>query len=475
MKLSDKRKKQIIKESFGQRDVQTVRDRIEKMNAKAKEGLGPDDFLFSLDPDAMIDSGIDTDQYFADEEERYYDDAREALAASLHSHAGQDLTHAGQDDNVIDIGVSDNDAEDMEKPLGRGGMVGMGRRASMRENKSFGLKEVMSSYMKKCQHLNECGCQMKSPFNAPEDEPQGYMLVQNLEKIAKKAGELTGVAKYTDDAEPWVESKINSAAEHIDAVYDYIKYGRDKKSDMHGEMVNEKRLRNSIRKPVLEQTNTSSTPGPTRLPRNGQLTPISAPAPAKPNVTAPAARRPVPHRAPVNAVQSCNLIFDPATQRSFINHLSRLHRGLVTNNPTVANYELRAHNASVTNVFGQYLVNIMSMFPGNFDGYRESPLGIRLSRWIGEVRNILTIPGVNRNNTAGDMSLYGWPQDISQINPRLRQDMLTRLQNAYNLTQAEMTASPSICELVAAGPPVAEEPPADTTSGETAAIMAFNK
>ena len=99
---------------------------------------------------------------------------------------------------------------------------------------SFGLKEVMSSYMKKCQHLNECGCQMKSPFDAPEDEPQGYMLVQNLEKIAKKAGELTGIAKYTDDAEPWVESKINSAAEHIDAIYDYIKYGRNKKADMHG-------------------------------------------------------------------------------------------------------------------------------------------------------------------------------------------------------------------------------------------------
>jgi hypothetical protein len=229
MKLSDKRKKQIIKESFGQRDVQAVRDRIEKMNAKAKEGLGPDD---------------DFSDRLSDKEERYYDDAREALAASLHSHGGQDDDFSDRLSDkeeryydVIDIDVSDNDtAEDMEQRLGRGGMVGMGRRASTRENKSFGLKEVMSSYMKKCQHLNECGCQMKSPFNAPEDEPQGYMLVQNLEKIAKKAGELTGVAKYTDDAEPWVESKINSAAEHIDAVYDYIKYGRDKKSDMHDEM-----------------------------------------------------------------------------------------------------------------------------------------------------------------------------------------------------------------------------------------------
>jgi len=214
MKLSDKRKRQIIRESFEQDE-----DKREDYKAFLNRGIDHDDDFFDR---------------LSDEEER--ERAKEDFKNSLLTHAGQDLTHAGQDDDVIDIDVSDNDAEDMEKRLGRGGMVGMGRRASMRENKSFGLKEVMSSYMKKCQHLNECGCQMKSPFNAPEDEPQGYMLVQNLEKIAKKAGELTGVAKYTDDAEPWVESKINSAAEHIDAVYDYIKYGRDKKSDMHGEM-----------------------------------------------------------------------------------------------------------------------------------------------------------------------------------------------------------------------------------------------
>jgi len=209
MKLSDKRKRQIIRESFEQDE-----DKREDYKDFLNRGIDHDDDFFDR---------------LSDEEER----AKEDYKNSLHTHAGQD----DDDDDVIDIDVSANDtAEDMEKRLGRGGMVGMGRRASMRENKSFGLKEVMSSYMKKCQHLNECGCQMKSPFNAPEDEPQGYMLVQNLEKIAKKAGELTGVAKYTDDAEPWVESKINSAAEHIDAVYDYIKYGRDKKSDMHGEM-----------------------------------------------------------------------------------------------------------------------------------------------------------------------------------------------------------------------------------------------
>ena len=52
------------------------------MNAEAKKGLGPYDLYIGLDPDAMINAGIDTpeklDQYFADEEER------EAYKASLH-------------------------------------------------------------------------------------------------------------------------------------------------------------------------------------------------------------------------------------------------------------------------------------------------------------------------------------------------------------------------------------------------------
>ena len=74
--------------------------------------------------------------------------------------------------------------------------------------------------------LKECGCEMESPFNAPEGEPQGYMLVQNLHRIADKAREMSELAQVEDDAEPWVESKINSAADHVSAIYDYIKYGR---------------------------------------------------------------------------------------------------------------------------------------------------------------------------------------------------------------------------------------------------------
>lgn len=132
--------------------------------------------------------------------------------------------------------------------------------------------------------LRECGCEMESPFDAPEDEPQGYMLVQNLEKLAKKAGELTGVAKYTDDAEPWVESKVNSAAEHIDAVYDYIKYGRNKKSDMHGEhmhdeemmyegtmRVKEEELKKMIREAVKTKLQELSSFNKEELPGSGDL------------------------------------------------------------------------------------------------------------------------------------------------------------------------------------------------------------
>lgn len=132
--------------------------------------------------------------------------------------------------------------------------------------------------------LRECGCEMESPFDAPEDEPQGYMLVQNLEKLAKKAGELTGVAKYTDDAEPWVESKVNSAAEHIDAIYDYIKYGRNKKADMHGEdmhdeemmyegnmNVKESELKKMIREAVKAKLQELSSFNKEELPASGDM------------------------------------------------------------------------------------------------------------------------------------------------------------------------------------------------------------
>jgi hypothetical protein len=62
------------------------------------------------------------------------------------------------------------------------------------------------------------------PFDAPDEEHPGYMLLGNLKRLAAKAEELAGLASPWDDAEPWIESKVNSAAEHLDAVHDYIMY-----------------------------------------------------------------------------------------------------------------------------------------------------------------------------------------------------------------------------------------------------------
>lgn len=90
--------------------------------------------------------------------------------------------------------------------------------------------------------LRECGCEMESPFDAPKGEPQGYMLVQNLHRIADKAEEMSHLANVEDDAEPWVESKINSAADDIGAVYDYIKYGRSHSKHHAGEHVEEEMM-----------------------------------------------------------------------------------------------------------------------------------------------------------------------------------------------------------------------------------------
>jgi hypothetical protein len=68
------------------------------------------------------------------------------------------------------------------------------------------------------------GTEGDRPFDAPDEEMPGYMLIQNLAKIAEKASDLAKLATPWDDAEPWVESKINSAAGHIDAIHDYIMY-----------------------------------------------------------------------------------------------------------------------------------------------------------------------------------------------------------------------------------------------------------
>jgi hypothetical protein len=79
-------------------------------------------------------------------------------------------------------------------------------------------------------------------FDAPDEEHPGYMLLGNLKKLAVKSAELADLASPWDDAEPWIESKVNSAAQHIDAIHDYIMYSvldQDFDAEGHEDMMHE--------------------------------------------------------------------------------------------------------------------------------------------------------------------------------------------------------------------------------------------
>ena len=56
------------------------------------------------------------------------------------------------------------------------------------------------------------------------NDPPGYMMVQNLNQLADQAAQLSDAVSVEDNAEPWVESKIDRAAQAIDAVHDYMQY-----------------------------------------------------------------------------------------------------------------------------------------------------------------------------------------------------------------------------------------------------------
>lgn len=199
--------------------------------------------------------------------------------------------------------------------------------------------------------LRECGCQMQSPFDAPEDEPQGYMLKQSLEKIGSQATDLSNVANHDDDPEPWVEFKVTSAAEQIDAVNDYIKYGRKHRSDMsnHEDMMSEKLLRKLIQNIVREQTLPINLA--TGLPPPS-TTPVTQAAPAATQAPARGAARPATAYRRGNSTEASGAIdeifsTDPAS-RSLMNHLTRMLRGIQQNNAGIADSEL-ANNQPYVN------------------------------------------------------------------------------------------------------------------------------
>lgn len=153
--------------------AEAVRDRIEKMNARAREGVGPDDFLLLLDPDAMIKSGIDTpeklDQYFADEKKR------EDYKASLHRGFDDDYDFSDMlSDNELlpSVEPKEPEASAEEEELERlPKQMGMGRGARLEETYIDNMKEEVD------EHTIE-----KSSVKTPA----GMELLRALEMIEKK-------------------------------------------------------------------------------------------------------------------------------------------------------------------------------------------------------------------------------------------------------------------------------------------------
>jgi len=127
-----------------------VRARIEKMNAKAKEGGGPDDFYLLLDPDYMINAGIDTeeklDQYFADEDER------EAYKASLHRGFDDDYDFSdmlSDNEPLPSVEPKEPEASAEEEELERmPKRMGMGRGAGLEETYIDNMKEAIRALVR---------------------------------------------------------------------------------------------------------------------------------------------------------------------------------------------------------------------------------------------------------------------------------------------------------------------------------------
>ena len=84
------------------------------------------------------------------------------------------------------------------------------------------IREMLEDHHR--DHMDDVSPSVTGVFDAPDEEHPGYMLLGNLKRLAAKAADLAKLASPWDDAEPWIESKINSAAEHIDAIHDYIMY-----------------------------------------------------------------------------------------------------------------------------------------------------------------------------------------------------------------------------------------------------------
>lgn len=249
-------------------------------------------------------------------------------------------------------------------------------------------------------------------------------------------------------------------------------------------------IREQVEETVREQTNSSlpvGRPAPearlapsigrprpeTRLaPGHGRPRPETRPAPEATSGTNPRQAELVQ-----SAIQACNLIFQPGIPYSFHSHLTRLKRGLETRDARIANYELASHDAHVTLLSREKYFAIANMFAGPEESVQPWRRGMpaivpseaafrrflstgarlrdRVDNVIYGVRDALIIPGVNRGRT-----MSGWPRDLSTINPRLRMEMISRIQAALTI----LDSGSDICQLISQGPEALTSTPSTPAS-----------
>ena len=82
----------------------------------------------------------------------------------------------------------------------------------------------MLSIMRTFRKLSADSTLPNRPLHSDHEDRPGYMLANNLKQIADEASQLARVTTDKDNAEPWVESKIDRAAQAVDNVHDYAKY-----------------------------------------------------------------------------------------------------------------------------------------------------------------------------------------------------------------------------------------------------------
>lgn len=374
-----------------------------------------------------------------DIEPQYYRDRREA---ELVADQLIDLDPHGQSDfDVFTYTEGTKRSNDAKQSLERAKKRRKNTRTKRLKRKSLAQinEKTLKSIIRK--YILECACQMKQPFDAPEDEHQGYMLVQSLSKLADQASDLADVANHGDNPEPWVEFKVNSAAEQLDAVHDYIKYGRNSRKDIehHIEEIRESNVKKLLNT-LLEQTPPgSTTPGAGGLidpwaPTLGQQA-----APGQSSIPRPQGRS----RTFTEARQLINFLLDPRQPNGPTAHINWL---ATRPSPQQVENVKRYVGAALRNRIPQ----LQQLAQATMSQY--GPVGL-VSTKFNEVLNY-----VNR-----EAARINGPQQLAQLRSYV-QELITLKDQLLALLDAPDAAAPPQPQQTPPTPEPEQTPPSPTPS-----------